>query len=113
MFGAFFVTSKNDRKELKGLKAHQLVSPDFLPPATAIFPRATGKLVRIHFKMAIFPVPSRPKLLQKNSLQRKCFEAINFVKITKESLYKTNSLACFLARRETPVAATLQRKSFG
>ena len=41
------------------------------------------------------------------------FEAINFVKITKESLYKTHSLACFLARRDTPVAATLQRKSFG
>ena len=58
-------------------------------------------------------IPSRPKLLQKNSLQRKCFEAINFVKITKQSLYKTNSLACFLAKRDTPVAATLQRKSFG
>ena len=57
-------------------------------------------------------IPSRPKLLQKNSLQRKCFEAINFVKITKQSLYKTNSLACFLAKRDTPVAATLQRKSF-
>ena len=26
------------------------------------------------------------------------FGAINFVKITKESLYKTNSLACFLAK---------------
>ena len=58
-------------------------------------------------------VPSQPKLLQKNSLQRKCFEAINFVKITKQSLYKTNSLACFLAKRDTPVAATLKRKSFG
>ena len=58
-------------------------------------------------------LPSRPKLLQKNSLQRKCFEAINFVKITKQSLYKANSLACFLAKRDTAVAATLQRKSFG
>ena len=36
--------------------------------------------------------------------------AINFVKITKESLYKANSLACFLANRDKPVAATLQRK---
>ena len=64
--------------------------------------------------MGRFPsLPSRPKLLQKSSLHRKCFEAINFVKIAKESLYKTNSLACFLARRDTPVAATLQRKSFG
>ena len=58
-------------------------------------------------------IPSRQKLLQRNSLQRKCFGAINFVKITKESLYKANSLACFLAKRDTPVAATLQRKSSG
>ena len=54
-----------------------------------------------------------PKLLQKNSLQRKCFGAINFVIITKESLYKANSLACFLVKRDPPVAATLQRKSSG
>ena len=46
-------------------------------------------------------------------LQRKCFGAINFVKITKESFYKANSLACFLAKRDTPVAATLQRESSG
>ena len=58
-------------------------------------------------------VPSRPKLLPKISLQRKCFGAINFVKITKESLYKANSLACFLANRDKPVAATLQRKCSG
>ena len=58
-------------------------------------------------------LPSRPKLLQKNSLQRKCFGAINFVKIAKESLYKANSLACFLANRDKPVAATLQRKCSG
>ena len=57
-------------------------------------------------------LPLRPKLLQKNALQRKCFEAIDFVKITKQSLYKTNSPACFLAKRDTPVAATLQRKYF-
>ena len=60
-----------------------------------------------------YSVPSQPKLLQKNSLQRKCFGAINFVKITKESLYKANSLACFVAKRDTPVAATLQKKSSG
>ena len=41
-------------------------------------------------------LPSRPKLLQKSSLQRECFGAIKFVIITKESLYKANSLACFL-----------------
>ena len=58
-------------------------------------------------------LPSRPKLLQKNSLQRKCFGAINFVKITKESLYKANSLACFLAKIDTAVAATSKRKSSG
>ena len=59
------------------------------------------------------PLPSRPKLLQKNTLQRKCFGAINFVIITKESLYKANPLACFLPKRDTPVPATLQRKSSG
>ena len=37
----------------------------------------------------------------------------NFVIITKESLYKANSLACFLVKRDPPVAATLQRKSSG
>ena len=47
-------------------------------------------------------------------VQRKCFEAINFAKITKNHFtYKTKSMACFLAKRDTPVAATLQRKSFG
>ena len=50
---------------------------------------------------------------KKNSLQRKCFGAINFVIITKESLYKANSLACFLVKRDPPVAATLQRKYSG
>ena len=58
-------------------------------------------------------LPSRPKLLQKNTLQRKCFGAINFVIATKESLYKANPLACFLPKRDTPVPATLQRKSSG
>ena len=46
-------------------------------------------------------------------LQRKYFGAINFVKITKESVYKANSLACFLANRDKPVASTLQRKCSG
>ena len=59
------------------------------------------------------PLPSRPKLLQKNTLQRKCSGAINLVNITKESLYKANPLACFLPKRDTPVPATLQRKSSG
>ena len=47
---------------------------------------------------------------KKNSLQRKGFGAITFVIITKESLYKANSLACFLAKRDPPVAATLVTK---
>ena len=61
----------------------------------------------------IIVISAPPKIITEDSLQRKCFEAINFVKITKQSLYKTNSLACFLAKRDTPVAATLQRKYFG
>ena len=52
-------------------------------------------------------------ILWRSPIQRKCFGAINFVKITKESLYKANSLACFVAKRDTPVAATSQRKSSG
>ena len=59
--------------------------------------------------LTVTHIPSRPKLLQKNSLQRKCFCAINFVIITKESLYKANSLAYFLVKRDPPVAATLQK----
>ena len=58
-------------------------------------------------------IPSRPKLLQKSSLQRKCFGTINFVKITKQSLYKANSFACSLANKDKPVAATLQRQCSG
>ena len=50
---------------------------------------------------------------KKSSLQRECFGAIDFVKIAKESLYKANSLAGFLAKRDTPVATTLQRISSG
>ena len=42
-----------------------------------------------------------------------CFGTINFVKITKQSLYKANSFACSLANRDKPLAATLQRKCFG
>ena len=40
----------------------------------------------------------RGQIITKKSLQWKCFGAINFVKITKESLYKANSLACFVAK---------------
>ena len=44
---------------------------------------------------------------------KNCFGTINFVKITKQSLYKANSFACSLANRDKPVAATLQRKCSG
>ena len=39
---------------------------------------------------------------KENSLQRKCFGAINFVIITKESLYKANSLAWSLVKKMVP-----------
>ena len=58
-------------------------------------------------------IPLRPKLLQKILFNENCFGTINFVKITKQSLYKSNSLACSLASRDKPVAAILQRKCFG
>ena len=92
----------------------ELISPKLHITYSSVIQRITWKSVWELFSWkASFHLPSRPKLLQKNSLQRKCFGAINFVKITKESLYKANSLACFLAKIDTPVAATLQRKSSG
>ena len=52
------------------------------------------------------------KLLQKNSLQRKCFGAINFVIITKESLYKANPLACFLHKKGHASGSNITKKIF-
>ena len=59
-----------------------------------------------------FGIPPPPNLLQKNSLQRKCFGAIHFVKITKESLYKANSLACFLAKGGHARGSNITKKIF-
>ena len=56
---------------------------------------------------------SAAKIITEKLFTKKMFGAINFVIITKESLYKANSLACFLVKRDPPVAATLQRKSSG
>ena len=53
------------------------------------------------------------KIITKKRFTKKMFDTINFVIITKESLYKANSLACFLAKGDLLVAATLQRKSSG
>ena len=58
-------------------------------------------------------IPLRPKLLQKIHFKYKRFGTIGFVIVTKQSLYKANSFACSLAKRDTPVAATLQRKCSG
>ena len=60
----------------------------------------------------IIHIPLRPELSQQ-LFAKTCFGAITFVKITKRSLYKANSLDCFLAKRDTPVAATLQIKYSG
>ena len=49
----------------------------------------------------------------KNTFQNICFGTMNFVKITKQSLYKANSFACSLANMDKPVSATLQRKCTG
>ena len=53
------------------------------------------------------------KIITTKLFTKKCFGAINFVITTEESLYKANSLACFFAKGDPPVAATLQRKSSG
>ena len=43
-------------------------------------------------------VPARPKLLQENSLQRKCFEAINFVKLQSNHFTKQIPKLVFLQK---------------
>ena len=70
--------------------------------------------IRIHKQLpGIQNVPSRPKLLQNDTLHKNCFGTINFAIVTKQSLYKVNSFACSPANRDKPVAATLQRKCLG
>ena len=50
----------------------------------------------------------------KKTLYKEIFWSFcNFVKITKGALYKAKSCPFSLAKRDTPVAATLQRKSSG
>ena len=58
-------------------------------------------------------LPESPSRTGGKAQQRKCFGVINFVIITKESRYKCKFLGLFLAKRDPPVAATLQRKSSG
>ena len=58
----------------------------------------------------IYVIISWTMVLQKILFKKNCFGTPNFVKITKQSLYKANSFACSLANRDKPVVATLQRK---
>ena len=95
------------------------MSPDFYSLRRVIFPtrhRENGHFQGIRFKMAIFPVSRGafgPQGFLQKLLTKKCFGAINFVKIAKEPLYKADSLACLLTKRDMPMAATLERKSPG
>ena len=54
-------------------------------------------------------IATAAKTITKILFKKNCFATINFIKITKQSLYKQNSFACSLANRYKPVAATLQR----
>ena len=56
--------------------------------------------------------PLRPKLLQKILSKIIVLAQLSLQKI-QQSLYKANSVACSLANRDKPVAATLQRKCSG
>ena len=47
---------------------------------------------QIVYVFKVYPIAA--KFITKKLFTKKCFGAINFVKITKESLYKANSLAC-------------------
>ena len=62
-------------------------------------------------KRPLFLAPE--KLLHKKYFIKELFGAINFVKSTKQSLYKANTFACSLANRAKPVAAAVQRKCSG
>ena len=57
--------------------------------------------------------PHLAKIITKSTFQKNCFGTIHFVNLAKQSLYKANSVACFLANRDKPVVATLQRKCLG
>ena len=93
-------------KSWKKLKTHKKVLNIFKNPHNLAF--HPQNILRI-LTLKIFTIAA--KIITKNLFTKKCFGAINFVIITKESLYKANSLACFLVKRDPPVAATLQRKS--
>ena len=83
----------------EGPRGVNFMRPSFIhpPPLEGCFQGWGGGGVQ-----NLVPYLSKPKI-----------GAIYFVDITKESLYKANSLACFLAKRDTPAAATLQRTFSG
>ena len=60
-----------------------------------------------------YAITSAAKILQKMLYNKTSCGTNTLVKVTRQSLYKAKSLACSLASRDTPVAATLQRKSSG
>ena len=76
----------------------------------------SGQFSHVLFSHALLPCPNSSAIaaiiITKNTLKI-YFGTLNFVKITKQSLYKANSFACSLANRDKPVAATLQRKCSG
>ena len=100
--------NKGKRVGGKGPKAHSENS-DYGAPMIWVLFGGLSKL-RAHRVRGILDVlevvPLQPKLQKENSVQNKCSGAEN----GKESaLYlKQNSLAFFLAKRDTPVAVTLQ-----
>ena len=63
-------------------------------------------------QLRIEAIPARPKLLQKNSLQRKCFGAMNFAIITKESLYKAKFLGLVSCKKGPAIGSNITKKIF-
>ena len=57
-------------------------------------------------------IPSRPKLLQKKSLQRKCFGAINFVKNYKRITLQSKFLGLFSCKQGQTSGSNITKKMF-
>ena len=82
-----------NRSESSGLHRHRSIE------CSSLFGVNIHGEMRGHLGSKVVVTYHRGQNLYKKTLyKRKSFEAVNFVKITKQSLYKTNSPSCFLQK---------------
>ena len=60
--------------------------------------------------LQLYQIPSRPKLLQKNSLQRKCFGAIDFCKNYKRITLQSKFLGLFSCKKGHTCGSNITKK---